>query len=72
MKYSLKIILILLLGYTLVVQGFKTLFEFFSKNKYEDFWLSFVRSDIPNIIIVVLLIYTIFHLVKDLIKATRS
>jgi hypothetical protein len=66
MKHIFKLLFILALGYTLFVQGFKTLFEFFNKSKYTDFWLTFFRSDVPNIIVLGVLIYLIVKLIKDL------
>jgi hypothetical protein len=68
MKYILKIALILLIIYSLVVHIFKTVFEFFNKSKYTDYWLLVLRNDVPNLIITFVLVYVLTKIVMSFNK----
>ena len=63
-KYLTKLLLIFFIGYALYFQLFKTIFDFFNKSKNDDFWVSILKHDLPNLIVVFVLIFAIIRIFK--------
>jgi hypothetical protein len=68
MKYFRKIALSLLVLYSLIIQLFKTVFEFLNKSKYSDYWLSVLRNDLPNMITTFVLVYVLTKILMSFNK----
>lgn len=65
MKYLIKIVLLILILYSFLIQGFRTVFEFFNKTKYSDYWLTIIRNDLPNLIATAVLVYVFIEIVRS-------
>lgn len=64
MKLIVKILIVLILVYSIFFKLITGFFDFLNKNRDMGFWTSFFESDLPNIVGILSMIYLLWLLIK--------
>ncbi|MGX1023608.1 hypothetical protein ACSSV5_000760 [Psychroflexus sp. MBR-150] len=64
MKLIVKILIVLILVYSIFFKMITGFFDFLNKNRDMGFWTSFFESDLPNIVGILSMIYLLWLLIK--------
>ena len=69
MKTIFKVLIVLVLAYSILFKSITGFFDFLNKNRDMGFWTSFFESDLPNIVGVLSMLYLTWLVIKS---PTRS